>query len=113
MTRLSLLASTAAALAIAAIAGSARANAASFNCNAHLSYTEKAICDNPGLSNADDQLASLYYGVLNSAGPGVRQAIERREYAWLGQRNSCGANVRCLWQAYRGRIQTLNEAGAY
>jgi uncharacterized protein len=107
MSRLAIMA----AGTIALFAATGSANAASFNCNAHLSYTERAICDNPGLSRADDQMASLYFSIVNNAGPGFRHAIERRQLVWLGQRNGCGANVHCLWDAYHSRIQFLSQVG--
>jgi len=96
---------------LAVLATTGNANAASFNCNAHLSYTEKTICDNPGLSSADETMASIYFNVLNSAPHGARYAIQRQQVRWLGARNECGANVRCLRTAYDRRIQLLGEAG--
>ena len=110
MSRIAILAAGLASIvSLAALPGSA--SAASFNCYAHLTYTEKAICDNPGLSNADSQLTSIYYSLLNSAGPGARRAIQMRQYHWLGERNRCGANVGCLWNKYNRRIQLLSQAG--
>jgi uncharacterized protein len=109
MTRIASL--VAGAIAVVALSGAA--HAASFNCHGRISYTERTICDNPGLSAADNQMASLYFSVYNNAGPGLRPAIQHQQIRWLGWRNRCGANVGCLWTAYNRRIQNLNEAGAY
>ena len=107
MSRIAILAAS--AVAVLALTGSA--NAASFNCYGHLSYTEKTICDNADLSEADSTMASIYFNILNSAPWGSRHAIQRQQIRWLGARDECGANVGCLRTAYHRRIQLLSEAG--
>jgi len=107
MSRTAILAAS--AVAILALTGSA--NAASFNCYGHLSYTERVICDNPDLSEADSTMASIYFNVLDGAPWNMRHAIQRQQIRWLGARNECGANVGCLRTTYHRRIQILSEAG--
>jgi len=109
MSRIAILAAS--AFAVLALAGTA--NAAGFNCNQHLNYTERTVCDNPGLSRADSQLNSVYIGVLDTAPASLRPVIEHRQLVWLSERNSCGADVRCLWDEYRSRIWFLRNGGAY
>ena len=105
MSRIAILAAS----AVAVIALSGSANAAGFNCNAKLNYAEKTVCDNHWLSREDDRLNSAYANIITEANPGIRHAIRLRELAWLTERNACGANVHCLSQLYRRRIEIFDE----
>jgi len=106
MSRIAILAVS----AFAVIALSSAANAASFNCGGNLTYTEKTICDNPGLSRADDRMAYMYFNVVNNGNYRRGQAAQVR---WLHERDSCGADVSCIWQEYHYRMQQLSSGSAY
>lgn len=99
-----------AACVSALLAVSGVANAASFYCGGNLNYAEKAICDNPQLSRMDDRMASLYWRVVNNGNYRRGQAAQ---VEWLRERDSCGANVDCLWSEYNSRIEQLRSGSAY
>ena len=103
MNRLSLATFALAALALAA----APASAASFNCGGHRTYTEAAICDNANLSDLDSRMASLYYTRLHQLHGASRTGLQADQFNWLSARNSCGANVDCLTNAYTSRIHIM------
>ncbi len=107
MTKPFVFAFAAAVIAMTALAPTA--NAASFNCNGRLTVTEAVICQNPGLSSMDSQMASQYYSTLNSLPRGARSSLRGEQLGWLRARNGCGANVGCLATMYRQRMGDLQN----
>lgn len=92
--------------AAASLMGCAAASATSYNCNGKLTHTEATICDNPKLSNLDEVMASQYYQIRGSLpSAAARRQFDADQRSWLQYRNSCGANVRCISQAYQSRLQ--------
>ena len=100
---------TFAAAVIATMAFVPAANAASFNCYGRLTVTEAVICQNPGLSNLDSQMAAVYFGNLNASPKSVRPSMRAEQAGWLRTRNGCGANIGCLRSTYKGRIDYLQS----
>ena len=88
----------------------APASAASFNCGGRLTHTEAAICDNGNLSQLDSHMASLYFTRRNQLHGYMRGQFDTDQRAWLGSRNSCGADVDCLTGAYTSRIHIMMVA---
>jgi uncharacterized protein len=105
MIRLS-LATTAFAATVLTFA-TAPVSAASFNCGRHLTHTEAAICDNANLSDLDSRMASLYYTRLHQLHGSSRAGLQADQVDWLASRNSCGADVDCLTNAYTSRIHIM------
>ena len=95
------------AAGIALLSVPASAEAASFNCHRTLTHTEAAICDNAKLSALDTTLSDLYRRVLKIAAPIDRPLIVRDQVRWLGKRNACGANTKCIASTYTARIAFL------
>lgn len=87
------------------------ANAASFSCYGDITYTERAICDNPNLSNLDSVMASTYFQMLGGSSKTLKRALQRDQIGWLRQRNGCGANVGCLSAAYHNRLSQFDTYG--
>ena len=84
-------------------------HAASFDCSKASTAVEGSICSNAALSDLDVQLSAAYKKARAlSADPAT---LQREQLAWIRNRNTCGANVDCLTQSYKLRIQQLN-AGA-
>ena len=102
-----LIALAAATFALAAFVPAA--NAASFNCYGRLTVTEAVICQNPGLSNLDSQMAAIYFSNLNASPKSARLAMRSEQAGWLRTRNGCGANLGCLRSMYKGRIDYLQS----
>jgi uncharacterized protein len=81
--------------------------AAGFNCAKARTAVEKAICNNPQLSNADGQLGKIYSQLSKT--PQLKQ--EQRD--WLKRRDQeCSTDSSCLLQMYRQRIAELSGKSA-
>jgi len=105
MTRHIFLAAT--ALILMSSAGTA--SAASFNCNYAQLPAEVAICNSQRLQDMDQQMASLYFRLTNTAPGWMSRKIKSEQRAWLGGRNACGYDQGCLRRAYRNRINQLEN----
>jgi uncharacterized protein len=81
--------------------------AASFNCNYAKLPAEVAICQSPGLGELDEQMAQLYFGIVNYAPAWAASQIKSQQTRWLARRNACGYNDYCLTDAYQQRIGVL------
>jgi uncharacterized protein len=81
--------------------------AASFNCNYAKLPAEVAICQNPGLGELDEQMAQLYFGIINYAPIWAVSQIKSQQTSWLARRNACGYDDYCLSTAYQQRIGVL------
>lgn len=82
------------------------ARAASFDCGAARTATDRAICASPTLSSLDGALGAAYAQRL-ARDPSVRQ-IER---AWLAARNAgCGHDVGCLTAFTNAQLAWLRGA---
>lgn len=84
--------------------------AASFDCKAAATPTEKAICANGQLSSLDDQMSTMYYAIVGNDWPSATlSAVKISQVKFLQQRDSCGANVNCLVDAYTSQIAYLKQ----
>ncbi|MDH0032799.1 MULTISPECIES: hypothetical protein [unclassified Acinetobacter] len=86
-----------------------QAHAASFSCKAAKLKAEQQICQNIGLNDADVKLATTYQIILHALPMGGRDAEKDKQFQWLKQRNSCGANTPCLKRAYAQRQLQLDQ----
>jgi uncharacterized protein len=84
-------------------------NAASFDCAKAATATEHAICDNPQLSQLDDQTAGIYYTLISNGSltPAQVKQVKSEQAKFLSRRNSCGAGYDCLIDAYTSQIMYL------
>ncbi len=81
------------------------AQAASFQCGKHQSFSEKAVCSDPDLSHLDDKLAETYKRALDVALD--KQAIEdARVQQWLWRQHNCDDRA-CVQNWYERRISEL------
>ena len=86
--------------------------AASFNCKKASKPTERAICANQRLNEADTKLTNTYNILLGFGGDNRR--IRNDQLQWLRDRNQCGNRVACISEEYRYRQQQLEqEIGQY
>ncbi|MDM1020503.1 hypothetical protein QSV37_09350 [Acinetobacter sp. VNK23] len=86
-----------------------QAHGASFSCKAAKLKAEQQICQNIGLNDADVKLATTYQIILHALPMGGRDAEKDKQFQWLKQRNSCGANTPCLKRAYAQRQLQLDQ----
>jgi len=82
----------------------------SFDCHTNTSLTEQVICANPDLGDLDTEMANLYFQLSNDTTGRYYRRLKQDQRQWLAERDSCGANVRCLTATYQARIQELREA---
>lgn len=89
---------------------SVSAQAASFNCNLARTATEKAICANSRLSEADVKLGNTYNILLRFAKQDYAvYDIQESQRDWLKQRNECGSRVACIREEYAYRQTQLER----
>jgi uncharacterized protein len=103
----------AAAILFAGLAAASAGHAASFDCSKAATPTEHAICDNPQLSQLDDQTAGLYYTLVSGGAPQATasvDAVKKEQASFLTKRDQCGANYNCLIDAYTAQIMYLKAA---
>lgn len=84
-------------------------HAASFSCKTVKLKTEQQICNTRELNDADVKLATTYQIILHALPMGGRDAEKDQQFAWLKQRNACGANNSCIKTAYLQRQQQLDQ----
>ena len=83
--------------------GAISTQAASFDCAKAVSAVEKLICENPALSDLDEQMARAYREKV-AIDPELSRTEQR---VWISEtRNRC-VDGGCLYTAYRNRINTL------
>jgi uncharacterized protein len=79
-------------------------NAASFDCKPYVrsrACPEVVICQTPGLSAKDADLANTYTGIKSGIVDGMaarRLVLEQRE--WLAHRDACRCNAECISDEY-------------
>jgi uncharacterized protein len=98
------------ALLITAALGADRANAQSFDCRKARYADERAICQQPGLGQLDQELASAYDRVMRKLPKEQRDAFDNNETAFVTARRRCGDHPACIEQSYRNRIRELQAA---
>ena len=86
------------------------AHAASFDCAKAAAADEIAICADPGISNLDTVMATLY-GVRIEIPMlmGARGAAQDEQQEFLTERAGCGGDTTCLENAYNAHIATLRQ----
>jgi uncharacterized protein len=68
----------------------------------------RAICRNYSLGQAEARMATLFSITTSLVAMGRRGDLVDTQREWLKTRDACGANVACLSNAYRVRIEQLN-----
>jgi uncharacterized protein len=82
------------------------AQAVSFDCQKAKTFIEKSICQNPDLSDLDDELGSQFQLALtDNKNPAL---FKKQQLAWLKQRNTC-QTVDCVKKSYQQRIAILTR----
>lgn len=94
--------------------GPARAQA-SFDCAKASTPTEKAICANPHLAEADRTVAALYAQLIDGASPEAVTALRSLQHGWLHERDKClkaskaDEGARCLDKQLQDQVETLRK----
>lgn len=100
------------AAAFCAIAGSAQADP-SFDCTRATLDVEFLICETPSLAKLDQQMADVYFALLEAAPPAVADEVRQSQRAFLRTRTACTAGaaepVGCIAAGMRDRLAELQQ----
>jgi|SRR5580704_1891943 uncharacterized protein len=94
----------------AALIGSGAAHGQSFDCRRARSADEWTICQESGLAQLDQELASLKRQRKEKHHKAERDEADDNETAFLNARRRCRENRGCIEQSYRNRIQELTRS---
>lgn len=83
--------------------------AASFNCQKASTATEKSICQQPILSEADRKMSRTYFRLQAVAPQSMKTILHDEQKHWLGNRDRCKRSMQCLLASYETRQQQLDE----
>lgn len=83
------------------------AYAASFDCAKATTKVEKLICDNPTISELDDDLGKAYQEAINKANEKQKQRLVTEQKYWLKHTRNICTDEPCFRQAYSSRLATL------
>jgi uncharacterized protein YecT (DUF1311 family) len=101
------------------LAMSVTAQAASFNCSKAVSPQEKAICANPELSHADEELSAAYKAALHKVSDNAQGEMRADQTGWLKWLATvCRAQTpqaarilaKCMIGPYGERTETLQKS---
>ena len=84
------------------------AQAASFNCERATMASERTICAQREINDADVKMATTYTIIKRLVPMGTRGAIQDQQVKWLQMRDQCQDNVSCLGDVYAMRQQKLD-----
>lgn len=90
-----------------ALGASASTYAASFDCRAARSFSEKAVCQDDKLSALDDQLGSKYRRAL-AATSDRKTLTADRDSQWHWRQQNC-RDIKCVLDWYERRISELDD----
>ena len=107
MGRASLLAAGIATAAIMVISTSA--SATDFSCYETTNAAERTICSDARLGKLDDWMATVYGKLWSVSGFRSRLALRDEQHRFLGARNHCGRDARCIRDAYLDQISVLDS----
>lgn len=79
---------------------------ASFDCAAASTATERALCSRTDLAGLDRSVSAAYSDALERQ-PEAALRLREEQTAWLGTRDSCGADATCLEDKMTQRIDEL------
>ena len=85
----------------------------SFDCNKAATVVEKTICGSVALAAFDQSVAQSYKLVGNFfkevEHTEALAPLKATQKQWLTQRNTCGADVRCLEKSMKDRLDAIEE----
>jgi uncharacterized protein len=94
----------------ATLIGAGAANGQSFDCRKARSADEMTICQESGLAQVDQELASLKRQRKEQHHKAERDEADDNETPFLNARRRCGENHACIEQSYRNRIRELTQS---
>ena len=99
-----------AAAGLLAVSASPRpAGAQSFDCHEARNRDELLICEQPDLTQLDQQLSTLYRQKIGNLPKERQDEFRQHEAYFLHARRGCHENYHCIEQSYKNRIQELEN----
>lgn len=86
-----------------------QSQAASFDCQRVSTITEKTICNDLTLNDADVKMATSYQILRKLLPMGGRSLIQEEQSKWIQLREQCQDNLTCLNEVYKMRQQKLED----
>lgn len=80
-----------------------------FSCYEATKPAERTICSDARLGNLDDRMATVYGKLWSVSGFRSRLARRDEQHRFLGARNNCGRDARCIRDAYLDQISVLDS----
>lgn len=80
----------------------------SFDCRNARSRTEVTICNDPGLSSLDREMATNFNRAMIGADQRQRQLLQGSRARFLSYRDRCATN-QCIADVYRSRMQEIDD----
>ena len=80
---------------------------AALDCSRAKTNTEKLLCSNPRLAEADERLALAFRGAIHR-GADPRKLMEAQR-AWIDDARDVCNDVECMLKAYEERISDLDN----
>jgi uncharacterized protein len=96
--------------AAATLIGAGAASGQSFDCQKARSADELTICQESGLAQLDQELASLKRQRKDKRHEAEHDEADDNETPFLNARRRCGEHRACIEQSYRNRIQELTRS---
>jgi uncharacterized protein len=85
----------------------AAADYSPLNCAKAATATEKTICSNYSLGQAEARMATLYQWTTSFLAMGQRGNIQDAQVAFIKKREGCGSNADCIRDGYSARIKEI------
>ena len=84
-------------------------NAVDFSCREASNAAERTICRDGQLGRLDDQMAVVYGRLWSVADHRDRLRLRTAQHQFLGARNACGWDAKCIRGAYLDQLSVLDS----
>ena len=81
----------------------------SFDCGARLNAAEAVVCRDRELAGLDVRMDQSYRRALARAGGREAEGLRAGQRAFIQERNDCGGNRRCVYDAYTSRLDAIDR----
>ena len=83
--------------------------AVDFSCREANNAAERTICQDARLGRLDDQMAVVYGRLWSVADHRSRLRLRTAQHQFLGARNACGWDAKCIRGAYLDQLSVLDS----
>lgn len=81
----------------------------SFDCGGRLNASEAVVCRDRELAGLDVRMDQSYRRALARAGGREAEGLRAGQRAFIQERNDCGGNRRCVYDAYTSRLDAIDR----